>query len=102
MSYFDDVLSGRFENDGTRYGPSVGLNSRMYNRRVRGLPEPTRPQPLLCETGCGREALCLDHCHLTGAFRGWLCSQCNSALGFARDEPALLRALAAYLEKARD
>jgi hypothetical protein len=102
MSYFDDVLSGRFETDGTRYGPSVGINSRQYARRWNGYPEPTRPCPALCESGCGRPATDLDHCHLTGAFRGWLCRQCNIALGMAKDQPALLRALAAYLEKSRD
>jgi len=46
--------------------------------------------------------LCVDHCHLTGEVRGLLCSQCNSALGFCRDDPALLRAAAEYLQAAHD
>ena len=46
--------------------------------------------------------LCVDHCHLTGEVRGLLCSQCNSALGFCRDDPVLLRAAAEYLQAARD
>ena len=46
--------------------------------------------------------LCVDHCHLTGEVRGLLCVQCNSALGFCRDDPALLRAAAEYLQAARD
>lgn len=43
-------------------------------------------------------ALVVDHCHGSGAVRKLLCSRCNSALGFALDDPARLRALADYLE----
>jgi hypothetical protein len=46
--------------------------------------------------------LCVDHCHLTGEVRGLLCSQCNSAIGFCSDDPAVLQAAAAYLQAARD
>lgn len=42
-----------------------------------------------------------DHCHRTGAPRGILCQTCNTALGKFRDDPALLRKAAAYLEKHR-
>ena len=42
-----------------------------------------------------------DHDHTTGEFRGWLCSTCNSGLGFFRDNPYLLRAAARYLEAPR-
>lgn len=99
MSYILDLVNGRLEGDTSRYGPSVGVNSGNYSRRVKGLPDPTRPKPALCESGCGRLATDLDHCHLTGLFRGWLCNQCNSALGFTKDQPAILRSLAAYLER---
>lgn len=44
--------------------------------------------------------LAVDHDHLTNANRGLLCQACNLALGFARDDPARLRALIAYLEGA--
>ena len=40
----------------------------------------------------------IDHCHTTGEVRALLCSTCNSMLGFAKDNPALLRAGALYLE----
>lgn len=48
---------------------------------------------------CGStKHLRLDHCHRTGKFRNTLCNMCNSALGLFRDNPALLRLAAQYVE----
>lgn len=43
---------------------------------------------------------CIDHDHVTGRFRGFLCHDCNVTLGHARDDAALLRRAADYLETA--
>ncbi len=46
-----------------------------------------------------KRKLAFDHDHSTDRFRGWLCGRCNSALGFVKDNPSVLRALADYLDK---
>ena len=71
-------------------------------RKYRGLPEPTRPQPKFCELD-GRPLepgkVHLDHCHVTGKFRGWLCNRCNLALGHFGDSIVGLQRAIAYLRE---
>jgi len=43
----------------------------------------------------GNRSLCLDHCHVTGAFRGWLCWICNSYLARINENS---QRLVAYLD----
>ena len=68
------------------------------------LPKPTRPRPTLCEC-CGTvprgavKALALDHNHVTGEFRGWLCSFCNLAIGMLGDNVAGLKKAIDYLQR---
>lgn len=59
-----------------------------------------RPRPTECDI-CATSAIgpiVFDHCHVRGHFRGWLCDRCNKVLGLMKDDPALLRSLAQYLE----
>ena len=50
---------------------------------------------------CGRKAVVLDHDQETGVLREGLCQGCNLGLGHAKDDPAILRRMAEYLEKHR-
>jgi hypothetical protein len=44
----------------------------------------------------------IDHCHVSGKFRGVLCSQCNKGLGHFKDSLILLLAAVKYLEEETD
>lgn len=61
-----------------------------------------RPRPELCEIcgnkGKGRNGIVLDHNHKTGKFRGWLCSNCNTALGLTKESIETLKALIRYIQ----
>jgi len=50
----------------------------------------------------GLRNLCVDHDHITGKFRGLLCSQCNHLLGNAKDSIGVLLNAIRYLEKYRE
>lgn len=76
-----------------------GVNDEEYDRLYAGTPK--------C-WGCGATAstnqgkpsrLVIDHDHATGKVRGLLCHNCNRTIATAHDNPAILRALAIYLEK---
>lgn len=43
--------------------------------------------------------LSIDHCHSSGQFRGLLCGQCNSGLGFFKDSIGALESAIDYLRK---
>ncbi len=49
----------------------------------------------------GKEhGLNLDHCHSTGVVRGWLCDNCNRALGLFKDDITVMKNAIKYLERA--
>lgn len=79
----------------------VNAAGLAYTKRTREL-RATRPRPEHCEA-CGKHpgkrALHWDHCHKSGAFRGWLCSACNTTLGYVDDSIERLQALIRYLER---
>lgn len=101
MRRYRGTTEGR---DAARRASSKSYHRNKYKahwRKSKGQPEPLYPPTQHCEI-CGNrqlhKAMCLDHCHAVGHFRGWLCDLCNKGLGMFRDNPALLRRAASYLE----
>jgi hypothetical protein len=78
---------------------------REHGWRKQGLPSPTSARPENCDS-CGRpewletRAFALDHDHITGKFRGWLCWHCNTGLGLFGDSVEGLEKALAYLKRA--
>jgi hypothetical protein len=66
-------------------------------RQKRRLAKLVGPPAHACDI-CRREGPTeLDHCHVSGAFRGWLCHKCNTGLGKLGDDIAGVRRAIAYL-----
>jgi hypothetical protein len=90
----------------TRHGIKTYLKTRCRDctshdariacqlRKLFAAPPPFSP----CEC-CARspERLFLDHDHRTELFRGWLCRECNSGLGFLGDNAEGLARATMYL-----
>lgn len=80
-----------------------------FNKKIAkyGITRPQYDAMAACQDGLcwickgvnadGR-VLFVDHCHDTHRIRGLLCTTCNLAVGYLRDDPALARRLAEYLE----
>lgn len=56
-----------------------------------------RPETRKHQSGADMR-LAIDHCHITGDVRGFLCSLCNRGLGFFRDDAVLLQKAVDYLK----
>ena len=84
-----------------QFGITVADYWRMHDAQ-RGVcaickrPE-TRPTP-----HGGPPRLSIDHHHGSGRVRGLLCTDCNTALGKFKDDPAIVKMAAAYLQLGHD
>lgn len=58
---------------------------------------PVRTNKNGCEICGDTDKIVFDHDHKTGKHRGWICTNCNIMLGYAKDNPAVLIAGAKYL-----
>lgn len=76
----------------------VNVNDTRERKGIEGATGELKSGKCEC---CGRETdkLNLDHDHVTGKIRGWLCRSCNLALGHVKDDVTHLRCLIAYLTK---
>ena len=84
--------ANRIQKLRTEFGISVHEYEEM-NIRQGGLCA-------ICkQTNASGKRLGVDHDHKTGKIRELLCSLCNTAIGELREDPDILRAAIAYLEK---
>lgn len=78
---------------------SAGAKRAGY-RKWREAESYEKPHPGICEC-CGKYTTkrVYDHCHVTKAFRGWLCNRCNLGLGFFDDTMEGLMNAVRYLSE---
>ncbi|KKM00938.1 hypothetical protein LCGC14_1799470, partial [marine sediment metagenome] len=50
------------------------------------------------EAECNKK-LCLDHCHETGEFRGWLCRHCSMVIGQLKDSREIALNALLYIQR---
>lgn len=95
LSDRDCPLCGNHVAAGTRC--KVCRAARTRSRKYGITFEQALQIPKTCEA-CHREVkLFVDHDHDTGDFRGWLCHDCNAALGRVNDNIQRLHQLIDYL-----
>lgn len=81
------VLSARYRK----------VRLRQYGLSPDSFLELSSSQGNRCAICKEETKLVVDHSHITGSVRGLLCCRCNSMLGFARDNPLILRQGIEYL-----
>lgn len=70
---------------------------RLYGLTLKQFEEMSAAQGHRCKVCREPAPLVVDHDHQTNRVRGLLCTPCNRSLGYAKESPARLRALADYL-----
>ncbi len=89
----------KFRDNGLKatFGISLDEYNAMHEAQAGCCAICRRPERMVRNDRVVR--LSVDHNHSTGAVRGLLCGPCNTALGFLQDDPALMRAAVAYIER---
>jgi hypothetical protein len=76
-----------------KFGIACTTGTRVYRKRActmcclastrqhRALKKLHQTPTEECECCGKRGKLVIDHCHITGTYRGWLCQGCNVAIG---------------------
>ena len=78
---------------------------RAHQSKVRSRlhKENKRPENIICPIcDCQTSKPVMDHCHDTDVFRGWICNDCNNALGKFNDSVKLLEKAIHYLRTTKE
>lgn len=81
----DDRLQANYER---HLEKKYGLSIEQYRKMLKH-----------CGVCGSKHRLGIDHNHETNKVRGILCRSCNSALGFLREDPDVVRKMLRYIEK---
>lgn len=57
--------------------------NRLRNRHIKMFGKPKDKPCRVCDR---KVPLVFDHCHKTSLFRGWICKDCNAAIGKVGDD----------------
>lgn len=95
-----NAASKRRSNLRTNYGLDEDAYDALLNEQGGRCAICGRAEQSAHRTGT-RFSLSIDHDHQSGVVRGLLCQRCNRAIGLLGDDPKLLEAAKAYLEKER-
>lgn len=74
------------------------ISAAAWLRREIKKSAPAKPDNCEC---CGKKEskLCIDHCHDTLEFRGWICEPCNRGIGQLGDNIIGVQKALNYLQK---
>lgn len=92
----------RCRNLRLNYGLTPDQYSALLSRQAGVCAACRKPETAWSKRANRLKMLSVDHNHKTGKVRGLLCSACNSALGYAREDPERLVGLARYIWMARE
>lgn len=82
--------------------PDIKFNMRLKNEYGMTREQYNEELKLscgMCEICKRKIKLVIDHNHTTGKYRGLICGQCNSAIGFMQDNPDVADRAVSYLRK---
>ena len=82
----------------TRYGISLEDYQKMIQAQNNKCKICNKSETTIDRRTGKVQALSMDHCHKTNKVRGLLCGHCNHAIGKLKDDPAICRSAALYLE----
>ena len=98
-AYIERHRERYLQNRAASYKKNIKTARTYHYFSTYGIKLTDYPQPNCCQIcKTTNVKLVFDHCHRTGIARGWICQPCNVTMGFAKENPARLRACADWLE----
>jgi ribosomal protein S18 len=85
--------------DAVRKWERVKQYKRKYKISLDEAKRLVEDRTRVCEICKELKPIIIDHCHETDVVRGFICSACNSVLGYSKDNIETLKSAIAYLEK---